>query len=176
MGTTKLSRPINYKQLCDWAFYWYLTLKELSPELEEPEIAKKIFNLEYDNDNSNQELRELALRNLDSIESVPDLILAILNMEAQDGRTTRLYWLFILGMTYSIKVHLPSIKEDCQLKEIGTTLYLIQREIKNRNLSEEKSEEEFQILSELLVGHGMYKVYPSVKDKYEAINKLLDTF
>jgi hypothetical protein len=74
-----------------------------------------------------------------------------------------------------VKVHLPSIKEDCQLKEIGITFYLIQREIKCRNFAEEKSDEEFRVLSELLIGHGMYKGYQSVKEKIDAINKLLDT-
>ena len=172
----ELKRPIDYKQLCDWAFYWYYVVKDLSPELDESGIAKHILKMEYNKENINPEIREIALKNMDSIESIPDLILAILNMEAQDGRTPRLYWLFVLAMIYSIKAHLPSIKEDSQLKEIGITLYLIQREIKNRNLLEEKSDEEFQTISELLIGHEMYKGYPSVKEKYEAINKLLDTF
>jgi hypothetical protein len=170
-----LERPIKWQKLSDWACTQFIEIKQHNPHLTEKEIAMTIFSSEYKKPYVPSDIKELAHKNLNSIESVPDLLLAMLNMEAEGGRDTqRLNAIFLSAIMYSLKTYQDKLYGNTQFDRIIIIIGLIARHVDLKISDPEKRSNIRYLLVEVLICMGLYKEYETYEEINNAIIKMLN--
>lgn len=177
MVIKELERPIEWKKLCDWTCTQYIDIKQENHNLTEKEIAIAIFNAEYQKDYIAPDIKELAQKNVNSIESIPDLLLTILNMEAEGGRDKELLdAIFLSAIIYCLKIYSDKLLGKTQLDRIGIIIGLISKQVDLKyNDPEKRSEIRYELVN-MLICMGIYKTFVTYEDANNFIIKVLNEF
>jgi len=169
-----LERPLEWQKLSDWACTQFIDIKQENPNLKEKEIVQTIFNTEYQKDYIPLDMKELAKINVNSIESIPDLLFTMLNMEAEGGRDKeRLDTIFLSAIIYCIKTYQDKLPGKTQLNTIGIISGLILKQVDLKFSDPEKRSEIKSLLGKMLICEGMYKTYKTNEEAFDAITYIL---
>lgn len=174
MTTLELVRPIEWKDLCDWAFKTYLKNKQDFPNLTEKEIAEAMFVSEYNSTTISNELKEIADYHVSEVESIPDLIYEMLRIEVFNNKTMfDLTENYVDAMLYCIKHYLKFVDSKCHLVTIAKVFHKAFHEVDKKVTDESLRTKETMILLNGLLFFKVYKQWDTDEKLNEAIKKML---
>ena len=176
MTNIELVRPIEWKQLCDWAFTTYLKYRQDFPNLSEKEIAESMFVSEYNATTISPELKELAGFHISEAESIPDLIYEILRLEVfKDKNMFDLTENYVDAVFYCIKNYLKLVDPQCHLVTIAKVFQMAFQEIDKKISDENLSTKETVIILNSLLLFKVYKQWDTSEKLNDAIKKMLNS-
>ncbi len=160
-------------EIAEWAANQYISHKEISPNKAEETIVKYILTTRYKWVNISDEFDKIATSNLPYVTTFFDLLSTLLNIEIEEGRTSKLEMLiftatmYLRTNKYFERINSPDLNllNDC-LKHI---LKFVMLKVKN----EEEYEKHFFVnFSSLIARERRYREFKS----YVEVESFLNMF
>jgi hypothetical protein len=160
-------------EIAEWAANQYISHKDVSPTKDEETIVKYILTTRYKWVNISPEFDKIATSNLPYVKTFFDLLTTLLNIELEEGRTSKLTYLIFYATLhlrtnkYFEKINSPDLEllNEC-LKHI---LKFVTSKVKNK---EDYEKHFFVNFSSLIVHQRGYREFRT----YEEVESVLNMF
>ncbi|MEI7979702.1 MAG: hypothetical protein WCI53_12715 [Bacteroidota bacterium] len=157
-------------EIAEWVANEFLSYKLSYPDKGEETIVKFILTIRYKSENASNDFNEIATSNLPFVKTFFDLLVTLINIEADDGRTKELEML-IFGATLHLRKlgYVEKIdSEDFTL--VNSCLTNIIKYVILKVKEKEEQPMHFFMNFKTLIIRQMYKTYKS----YNEIEAFLD--
>jgi len=152
-----LLHPTKPKYLGKWVISNFLKIYHRNNGQTEKEIAQTLFNKRYNSIFIPKDLKKVANSNYEFVESIPDLLFCIINMESKGGRTKKFKDLYLEGLQEMIKIYSTGKLIPCELNQIIKTIRKISQVSSNSSLSAEGQDFFNESLIESLIFSRSYR-------------------